>query len=188
MTLAEAAKIMSVSRPTLTRIYGTARKKVSMAMVEGRYLLIRESRVDFNGNWYRCFECQSIFNDISKGINRKCPRCASVKVTEVSSGENVESAFKPIEKQGFSGFCYCKSCHTLISHKIGKSCSAMLCPNCNEKIVRETLADVIVPKILWAIPVFGVDKNASYNTRFTRSPFFALYSKNQKIEFFENPF
>ncbi|MCR4602695.1 MAG: DUF134 domain-containing protein [Prevotella sp.] len=44
---AEAAEMMKVSRPTLTRIYMEARRKIASAIVEGRQLLISEGNTDF---------------------------------------------------------------------------------------------------------------------------------------------
>ncbi len=44
---AEAAEIMKVSRPTLTRIYMSARKKMATAMVEGRKMIITGGNTDF---------------------------------------------------------------------------------------------------------------------------------------------
>ncbi len=44
---AEAAELMSVSRPTLTRIYMEARRKMATALVEGRPLCITGGNTDF---------------------------------------------------------------------------------------------------------------------------------------------
>ncbi len=43
----EAAEIMGVSRPTLTRIYMEARHKIAQSMVEGRPLVITGGNTDF---------------------------------------------------------------------------------------------------------------------------------------------
>ncbi|MCR4766279.1 MAG: DUF134 domain-containing protein [Bacteroidaceae bacterium] len=45
---AEAAEQMKISRPTLTRIYMEARKKISTALVEGRQLKITGGNKDFS--------------------------------------------------------------------------------------------------------------------------------------------
>ncbi len=47
---AEAAEIMNISRPTLTRIYMEARKKIATAMVEGRQLEITGGNTDFSSH------------------------------------------------------------------------------------------------------------------------------------------
>lgn len=44
----EASKQMNVSRPTLTRIYAEARKKISIAIVEGMCVKISDDNKDFN--------------------------------------------------------------------------------------------------------------------------------------------
>jgi len=43
----EAAEIMKVSRPTLTRIYMEARRKIATAIVEGRQMMITGGNTDF---------------------------------------------------------------------------------------------------------------------------------------------
>ena len=42
-----AAKQMNVSRPTLTRIYAEARKKIAMALVEGKKIVISNDNIEF---------------------------------------------------------------------------------------------------------------------------------------------
>jgi len=44
---AEAAELMKISRPTLTRIYMEARRKIATALVEGRVLRITGGNIDF---------------------------------------------------------------------------------------------------------------------------------------------
>ncbi len=44
---AEAAELMKVSRPTLTRIYMNARQKIAQALVEGRQITITGGNPDF---------------------------------------------------------------------------------------------------------------------------------------------
>ncbi len=44
---AEAAELMKISRPTLTRIYMEARRKIATAIVEGRELRITGGNIDF---------------------------------------------------------------------------------------------------------------------------------------------
>ena len=43
----EAAEKMNVSRPTLTRIYESARKTIAKAFVEGKMIVIDGGHVDF---------------------------------------------------------------------------------------------------------------------------------------------
>jgi len=44
----EASEMMSVSRPTFTRVYQSTRKKIAKAIVEGSTILIEGGRVIFN--------------------------------------------------------------------------------------------------------------------------------------------
>ena len=47
----EASIIMGVSRPTFTRIYGSALQKVAKAFVEGRQITIKGGQVYFDSDW-----------------------------------------------------------------------------------------------------------------------------------------
>jgi len=89
MTQEEAAVCMNVSRPTLTRIYESARNKVARSMVEGKDLLIKGGNFRFDDNWFYCNTCQSRFN-IFKDAERVCPVCSSkeiISLNEYYAGE-----------------------------------------------------------------------------------------------------
>lgn len=72
-----AARIMQISRPTLTRIYERARKKVASALTEARQMVIEGGNAIFNGNWYECEKCNSIFNNPGEQAIMVCPLCGS---------------------------------------------------------------------------------------------------------------
>jgi predicted DNA-binding protein (UPF0251 family) len=74
----QAAQTMGVSRPTLTRIYGRARKKVAEAFVLGKQLIFEGGKICFDSEWFLCKDCNCFFNKPSKqeGI-KKCPLCGS---------------------------------------------------------------------------------------------------------------
>ena len=55
----EASKILNISRPSLTRDYEEARKKISIAMVEGRQILISGGNYKLEDEWYYCYQCES---------------------------------------------------------------------------------------------------------------------------------
>ncbi|WP_299580663.1 DUF134 domain-containing protein [uncultured Sunxiuqinia sp.] len=82
LTQEEAAVCMDVSRPTLTRIYESARNKVAQAMVEGKDLLIRGGNFQFDENWYRCNACNAKFNMASSEEN--CPVCHSSEIISLN--------------------------------------------------------------------------------------------------------
>ena len=79
MTQEEAAISLNVSRPTLTRIYESARKKIAQCIVEGKDLLIKGGNFEFDDNWYYCSSCQSKFNIYMKA-NKICPVCLSEEI------------------------------------------------------------------------------------------------------------
>ena len=71
----EVAEIMEISRPTLTRIYERARKKIATAIAEGKNIKFGGGNIMFEKNWYECASCQVSFNAIGK--NKDCPFCLS---------------------------------------------------------------------------------------------------------------
>jgi predicted DNA-binding protein (UPF0251 family) len=83
LTQEEAAALMDVSRPTLTRIYEEARNKVATAFVEGRDLLFKGGDFYFEGDWYKCNTCQASFSDHSEEIVH-CPVCKSEQVISLN--------------------------------------------------------------------------------------------------------
>ena len=82
----EAAELMQISRPTFTRIYMRARKKVAAALVEGREILIEGGTVYTSEEWSVCNDCHSVFNvetNLSQdnATHIKCPLCGSLNIT-----------------------------------------------------------------------------------------------------------
>ena len=60
MNQEQAAEQMNVSRPTLTRIYVTARKTLAKAFVEGKMIVIEGGNVQFDRKWFRCKQCYKL--------------------------------------------------------------------------------------------------------------------------------
>lgn len=56
----EAAVLMNVSRPTLTRIYNKALKTITKAFVEGKAIDIEGGKYEFDKEWYRCKKCYNL--------------------------------------------------------------------------------------------------------------------------------
>jgi len=78
----DAAKIMNVSRPTITRIYDSARKKVARSFAETRSLMIEGGRVYFDEHWFSCMFCYSTFNNPQPETEiHTCPVCGGNKIT-----------------------------------------------------------------------------------------------------------
>lgn len=186
LTQAQAAEIMGVSRPTLTRIYSSCRSKIASAIVEGRGILIQGGKIDFDDSWYRCDDCKTVFNDVTEGQNIRCPRCASTVFFQIGL-EEAQIQKKQFFKNGTPGYCRCNSCGTRFSHQKGIPCLQVVCPSCNAPMSVETIGNESNNCIKWAIPCLGNDLDAIYNTRFGRSPFFMVLSGNE-LNFIENPF
>lgn len=82
LTQAEAARMMNVSRPTFTRIYGNVRRKIARAFVEGRPVRFEGGDVEI-APWFHCSACQISFSlkDKSPG---ECPLCRSQNISQTN--------------------------------------------------------------------------------------------------------
>lgn len=77
----QAANILHVSRPTLTRIYERARKKIAECLIEMKTLKLEGGNSIYIENWFKCENCNSIFNiPDSKMFSNKCPVCLSSSI------------------------------------------------------------------------------------------------------------
>jgi uncharacterized protein len=79
----EAAERMHVSRPTLTRIYESARRIVAQALVEGKMIIIQGGKVKFDKDWYRCRHCHKLFGGVE--AHDRCHDCNQFEGTELTS-------------------------------------------------------------------------------------------------------
>ena len=84
MNQEDAAKQMGVSRPTLTRIYESARTKIAKSFTEARQILIEGGKAYFADEWYECKHCKSRFNMPEKRANISCPVCRTQEVSNFS--------------------------------------------------------------------------------------------------------
>jgi predicted DNA-binding protein (UPF0251 family)/DNA-directed RNA polymerase subunit RPC12/RpoP len=143
LTQAAGAKLMNVSRPTFTRIYESARKKIAMAMVLSMQLDIEGGNVALEGNWFMCKSCQAVFElsseeDIDK---LSCPHCSSLEFENIN--ENIKTYKKPrfnyhqAVASNEEGYCVCTECGLKVSHKRGTPCRKMNCPKCGNNLCRE---------------------------------------------------
>lgn len=140
----EASKILDVSRPTFTRIYDSARKKIAQALVEHKRLRIGGGNAVFNEKWYACNSCESVFKLFRTSTDTiVCPVCHSEDVVEIQ-----EANFGFEQKRGMggrgrhhkgdsSGNCICPKCNYSVKHQVGIPCNSMLCPHCNIRLIRE---------------------------------------------------
>lgn len=77
----QAAEQMNVSRPTLTRIYESARKTIAQALVEGKMIVIEGGNVDFGKKWFRCRKCHKLVDGTENHI--PCKNCVSFDTDEL---------------------------------------------------------------------------------------------------------
>ena len=71
-THVEAAMAMDISRPTFTRIYESARRKVAQAFVQGKPIVFEGGKVYFDSDWYACNSCGCWFNHPAKDEKVTC--------------------------------------------------------------------------------------------------------------------
>lgn len=138
----EAAGRMDVSRPTFTRIYEKARRKIARAFAETRSIVIEGGYVQFDREWYRCVSCESTFvvKDHDKEVHQ-CPVCTSEDVVHINAGIGKEGKHEQEKElprpRGDTGFCMCPSCGLKLSHQRGVPCRSVECPECGEFMMRE---------------------------------------------------
>jgi len=81
MNHADAAAEMNISRPTLTRIYASARAKTGLALVHGQTLIIEGGKVYFDSHWFVCNDCGCYFNhNLTEPHPQVCTLCGSVNI------------------------------------------------------------------------------------------------------------
>jgi predicted DNA-binding protein (UPF0251 family) len=84
----EAAVRMGVSRPTFTRIYESARRKVAEAFVGKKPIIFEGGKVYFDSEWYHCRTCNSWFNHPDKEHEvKKCALCGSEDIGQFRNAE-----------------------------------------------------------------------------------------------------
>lgn len=81
----ESAQRMGVSRPTFTRIYESARRKVAQSFVSGSAIVFEGGKVYFDSDWYSCSVCGCRFNHPDKEIMvAHCALCGSGAIEQFS--------------------------------------------------------------------------------------------------------
>jgi len=148
----EASKLLEVSRPTFTRIYDSALKKIAKALVEQKRLVIGGGNVVFDDKWFICQKCETVFKEtLSKSDNKEnkhiCPVCNSEKIIELQHADFTKSyhqhkghgkgQHKHYNKKNAEGKCICPKCENTVTHTPGIPCNSVLCPKCNIRMIRE---------------------------------------------------
>ena len=138
-----ASERMNISRPTFTRIYDSARKKIAKAFLETRSIIIDGGNVHFEDNWYRCKNCESTFKKpIDNDKVTECPVCLSKDIIHINATIRSEQDIINEKRQGQGGrgredFCICPKCQNRISHQPGVPCRSVICPECGVSMIRE---------------------------------------------------
>lgn len=99
-TQAEAAESMGISRPTLTRIYASARKKIAEAIIGSCRLIIEGGTSYMDARWFRCSKCGFLFNNIIPSAtldHTVCPLCKEPCV-EIEDKELKPIYYKEMKK------------------------------------------------------------------------------------------
>lgn len=125
----EASLLMGISRPTYTRIYESARRKVAQAFVKGKTIVFEGGKVYFDTDWYYCKNCGCCFNHPEKELEvRNCALCGSSETEQFS--ENTPS-------ESLEDICICPKCGFEKVHSMGTPCQNENCPDCNSLMVRK---------------------------------------------------
>jgi len=77
----QAAEKMDVSRPTFTRIYNSALKKIAKAFAECASIEIEGGNVEFEKQWYKCKKCFKLIDGLEN--HTKCRNCKSYNENEL---------------------------------------------------------------------------------------------------------
>jgi DNA-directed RNA polymerase subunit RPC12/RpoP len=64
---------MDISRPTFTRVYNSALKKIAQAFIECKAIEIEGGNVEFEKQWYKCKKCFKLIDGLENHI--RCKGC-----------------------------------------------------------------------------------------------------------------
>jgi len=124
-----ASQIMGVSRPTFTRIYESARRKVAEAFVKPKPIIFEGGKVYFDSEWLFCRNCGCWFNHPEKEKDiMYCTLCGS---------ENIEHFHDEMQDIQTYTICICPGCGYEKEHTPGIPCNRDVCPECNQFMVRK---------------------------------------------------
>jgi predicted DNA-binding protein (UPF0251 family) len=125
----EASQMMEVSRPTYSRIYESARRKIAEAFALGKALLFEGGKVFYDTEWYFCNSCRCNFNHPEKEQKiTSCSLCGSTDIEQYN--ENTQANPTP-------NSCICPTCGHEKVHTSGIPCRIEMCPVCHSQMVRK---------------------------------------------------
>lgn len=125
LTQQQASERMGISRPTFTRIYSKALRKIATAIVEGRPFEFVGGAGYFDSHWHRCQGCGGYFSyPVKPQKPRACPVCGSGDITYLDENSN------PDAETDFSD-AFCPFCgHRQGSGKGRRKRKMKKCRNC----------------------------------------------------------
>jgi len=139
LTQEQAAVSMKVSRPTFTRIYDRALKKIACSFIEMKAIIIKGGHVSFEDDWYYCEVCNEYFKTIKgfSGIN-KCPVCKSMDIRFLQEKKNLGKQISASYKKRIisNGFRVCQKCKIKVKHAQSLPGNMTFCPVCGVRMRR----------------------------------------------------
>ena len=128
----QASLMMDVSRPTFTRIYAAALRKVAKAFIEGRQIAIEGGKVYFDSDWHQCNACECYFSHPHKHLPiEECPLCGSEDVSDFELTDESAEAYMGQDQ------CECTHCQFEQLHQPGRPCKEQVCPQCGSFMKRK---------------------------------------------------
>lgn len=164
----DAAISMNVSRPTFTRIYNSARKKIAQSFIEGKTLLFKGGNINIDEKWYKCNKCCEIFR-LTINCERKCTTCNSSDIENLKENINTwQETQSQIKSKKENAECvYCG--YILRTNKKENSCPQ--CGNRMQLLIQNTNSNM--KKI--AIPI----ENGKFCTHFGGAKQFQITDINE---------
>lgn len=84
----ECAEKMEVSRQTFQNILSSARKKIAIALTEGKAIRICDGNYKTRSCQFKCRACGSIYDINYKEDKHTCPKCGSEDITCTKKSDN----------------------------------------------------------------------------------------------------
>ena len=79
----EAAVLIGISRATFARIYEKARRKIALALVETKEIVMSKGDSYSDKKWFNCLDCSTRFTIPSTIKTKECPLCKSKEIRNI---------------------------------------------------------------------------------------------------------
>lgn len=127
MSHEHAASLMNVSRPTFTRIYDKARKKVGQCLVENSVLEFSGGDIELDERWAHCSSCKNYYDhSLHNAEKEACSDCKMPKENHFPLNYEKEEVYVvPCYEQGMDAkvadsFAHC-ACFAFIGTNSGST-------------------------------------------------------------------